>query len=133
MDTYWNGQLTPAVIGTAVVEPTRQFPDFWGKHLVGQRIPVVRVVLDGVNFGGGVIYLDNRDGSGWLKVTVGRGGPASRHREVQVEAYSFQAMILPPKHDHKPIQHRDGKPPWCKECRLTGGYDIPRSMIKKKD
>lgn len=22
-------------------------------------------------------------------------------------------------HDHRPVQHRDGKPPWCKVCGLT--------------
>ena len=21
--------------------------------------------------------------------------------------------------DHRPVQHRDGKPPWCKTCGLT--------------
>lgn len=26
---------------------------------------------------------------------------------------------------HHPIQHRDGKPPWCNECGLTSGYQEP--------
>lgn len=30
--------------------------------------------------------------------------------------------------DHRPTQHRDGKPPWCRSCGLTehGGYPIAR-------
>lgn len=23
------------------------------------------------------------------------------------------------QHEHKPVQHRDGKPPWCNDCGLT--------------
>jgi len=32
-------------------------------------------------------------------------------------------------HDHKPVQHRDGKPPWCKECGLDKDFKDPSSMI----
>jgi hypothetical protein len=35
-----------------------------------------------VNYGGGIDYLDNRDGSGWRKVTVGHGSPAYSSRHV---------------------------------------------------
>lgn len=34
--------------------------------------------------------------------------------------------------NHKPIQHRDGKPPWCKECGLTADYRIPPSRFDRK-
>lgn len=34
--------------------------------------------------------------------------------------------------NHKPVQHRDGKPPWCKECGLTANNTIPKSRFDKK-
>lgn len=33
---------------------------------------------------------------------------------------------------HKPVQHRDGKPPWCKECGLTAAGTVPMSKIGGK-
>lgn len=36
----------------------------------------------------------------------------------------------PPCPEHNPVQHRDGKPPWCPVCHLTATWDnphIPRS------
>ena len=91
IDTYWNGLPTEAIRGTAIVSDDGRFPQYWARtdQLIGQRIPVVRVVLDGVNYGGGIDYLDNRDGSGWLKVTEGQGSPMYGHRTVQIEAASF--------------------------------------------
>lgn len=88
--TFWNGLPTPAIRGTAIVAPSPQFPEFWGNHLVGKRIEVVRVVLDGVNFGGGISYIDNRDGSGWLKVTKGHGSPRYGHRDLNIEEGTFE-------------------------------------------
>lgn len=88
--TYWNGLPTTASRGTAVVADAPKFSLYWAKHLVGQRIPVVKVYLDGVNYGGGITYLDNRDGSGWLKVTEGRGSSRYAHGEVTIEENSFE-------------------------------------------
>ncbi|MGO3887003.1 MAG: hypothetical protein ACTJHU_11970 [Mycetocola sp.] len=34
-----------------------------------------------------------------------------------------------PGHDHKPVQHRDGKPPWCNVCGLTAGGTIPATKL----
>lgn len=104
-DTYWNGLPTPARKVTGVVpahDPEVHPPQAWWagrgsppevakalgiKHmpsedLQGQRIEAVEVVLDGVNVGGGISYLDNRDGSGWAKVTEGHGSPRWGHRNV---------------------------------------------------
>lgn len=36
-------------------------------------------------------------------------------------------------HNHKPVQHRDGKPPWCNECGLTRDLQIPIWMFNKKE
>lgn len=27
--------------------------------------------------------------------------------------------------DHNPVQHRDGKPPWCRDCGLTADFENP--------
>lgn len=86
-NAYWNGLPTHAVRGTGVVLDCPEFPQFWGRDLVGQRIPVVRIVLDGVNYGGGIAYLDDRDGSGWRKVTEGYGSPAYGHRDLDVRDF----------------------------------------------
>lgn len=32
-------------------------------------------------------------------------------------------------HEHIPIQHRDGKPPWCRECGLDKFYRVPERLI----
>lgn len=90
---YWNGLPTTAQRGTAVVAATPEFPQYWAARegVVGQRIPVVRVDLDGVNHGGGVTYLDDRDGSGWAKVTRGMGSPRYGHRNVRIATGSFIA------------------------------------------
>lgn len=33
--------------------------------------------------------------------------------------------------NHRPIQHRDGKPAWCPNCGLTAGYEEPKSRIPR--
>ena len=90
--TYWNGIQTEAVRGTAIVAAEPAFPLYWARDLVGERIAVVRVNLDGVNYGGGEDFLDDRDGSGWAKVT-GDGGPRVGHRSVAVVPGSFEAAL----------------------------------------
>lgn len=105
---FWNGLPTKVrhVIGTVRQhDPEKDPPQAWwagipisdehratmeafgmtaspSENLQGQRVAAVEVVLDGVNFGGGTIYLDNRDGSGWYKVTEGRGSPRIGHAEL---------------------------------------------------
>ena len=34
--------------------------------------------------------------------------------------------------NHKPVQHRDGKEPWCRECGLTKDYRIPKGRLYKR-
>lgn len=98
---YWNGFPTQVrrVVGTVRShDPDRDPPAAWwagfdpppfpgatippGEDLQGQRVDAIEVALDGVNFGGGIIYLDDRDGSGYNKVTEGRGSPLFGHREL---------------------------------------------------
>lgn len=32
-------------------------------------------------------------------------------------------------HDHKPVQHRDGREPWCKVCGLNRNHEEPHSRL----
>lgn len=91
-ETYWNGQPIAALRGTAVVADTDEFPGYWARRdgLIGDRIPVVRVEHDGGAYAGGTEYLDDRDGSGWRKVTEGHGGPRWPHRNVIIESGTFE-------------------------------------------
>jgi hypothetical protein len=34
-------------------------------------------------------------------------------------------------HVHAPVQHRDGKPPWCRVCGLTANGTVPESRFGK--
>mgnify|MGYP003585571553 CR=1 FL=1 len=34
-------------------------------------------------------------------------------------ARCYGVNIMSDCQDHRPVQHRDGKPPWCKTCGLT--------------
>ncbi|MDI1288686.1 MAG: hypothetical protein PSX37_01885 [bacterium] len=88
---YWNALPTPARRGTAVVADTPDMPLHWARTegIVGQRIAVVEVVLDGVNSGGGRLYLDDREGQGWWKVTERFGSPSAGHKGVRIVPESF--------------------------------------------
>jgi hypothetical protein len=93
---FWNGLPTEIERGTAVVADAPQFPMYWAREegIVGQRIDVCRVVLDGVNYGGGTTHLDNRRGQGYAKVSSG-GSPRYGHASVTIEPGSF----VPTVHD----------------------------------
>ena len=85
--TFWNGEPTPCERGTAVVADTPEFPQYWARSepgLIGSRIKVVKVT-----YYGDVSYMDDRDGSGWRKVTEGHGGPRYGHRNISIVAGSF--------------------------------------------
>jgi NTP pyrophosphatase (non-canonical NTP hydrolase) len=83
--TWWNGELCQVRRGLAVVADDPRFPLYWAKEegLIGQTIRAVEVVYDGQAF-----YLDDRNGSGWAKVTVGRGSPQYGHSEIAVSDFT---------------------------------------------
>lgn len=84
--TFWNGEETRCERGTAIVAaPTDgQFPDYWAADLVGNRVAVVRV-----DYHRHVSWLYDGDGSGWRKVTTGRGSPRYGHKNVVIEKGSW--------------------------------------------
>lgn len=85
-DTFWNGERCVAAKGTAVVVDSGQFPEYWARHLVGVRIPVVLVTYAKQ----GQFVLDNRGGHGWRKITDGRGSPRCPHRNVDIDQSTFR-------------------------------------------
>lgn len=85
---FWNGLPTEAFRGTAIVADAPEVPMYWARDLVGERIAVVKVILDGVSQGGGVMHIDDRDGWGWVKVSSG-GNPRSGHARVTIVPGSF--------------------------------------------
>lgn len=72
--TYWNGKPTPCRRLRVRLPDTYDGPatDPWFAHLLGQEIDAVDVDC--------CFLLADDDGSGWRKVTVGRGSPYFRHR-----------------------------------------------------
>ena len=92
--TYWQNLPVSALRGTAIVADVAKFPEYWPRRegLIGTRIPVVLVYLDGVNMKGGVIFLDDRDDKGWIKLTEGYGSPAYPHQVVVILARSFRRL-----------------------------------------
>jgi len=88
-ETRWNGIPVEAKRGTAIVAEAPEFPLYWARAIVGRRIAVVEVNLDGANYGGGIDYLDDREGQGWAKVTGG-GSPRAGHASVTIEPGSFE-------------------------------------------
>lgn len=77
--TFWNGEPTPARIVRVIVGPS-PFPTWWCAELAGTEREAVEVDYHGDKF-----YLDNEDGSGWRKVTLGRGSPTWGHSSLPVE------------------------------------------------
>lgn len=92
-ETFWNGMPTRARRGTAIIADAPEFTDYWARDFIGERWPVVEVVFDGVNRGGGIGYISDVDGLGWRKVTAGRGGPRHPHQTIRIEPESFVPVL----------------------------------------
>ena len=76
--TFWNGYPAQCRKVRVVVGKSER-PTWWCAPLEGQDREAVEVHGDGE-----VFYLDNEDGQGWAKVTVGRGSPQYGHAEMPV-------------------------------------------------
>lgn len=77
--TRWNGERCKAEKVRVIVGPSDR-PTWWCAGMVGQERAAVRV-----EYGGHKFYLDDEDGSGWRKVTAGRGSPEWPHSSLPVE------------------------------------------------
>lgn len=71
--TYWNGEPCSArKVRVSVGHALR--PTWWCAGLEG----TIRQAVE-VTYGERVFFLDNEDGSGWWKVTSGKGSPGAYH------------------------------------------------------
>lgn len=97
----WNGEPCVAVRGTVVMAASSDAPRFWGKHLLGTRVEVLRIQQHGHAF-----FIMDDDRQGTEKVLDG-GGPWSGrgHRSVPVD---FPSTFVP---------HGDEPKSLCR-CRL---------------
>jgi hypothetical protein len=41
-------------------------------------------------------------------------------------------LVLESCERHKPVQHRDGKPPWCNNCGLTKNGQVPKPRLGRE-
>lgn len=74
--TYWNGE--PANCRRVVVRVgTVERPTWWCAGMEGTEREAVEV-----NYCNQTFYLDNENGSAWLKVTKGGGGPEWGHKSL---------------------------------------------------
>jgi len=74
--TYWNGE--PADCRRVVVRVGRvERPTWWCAGMEGTERRAVEV-----NYGNQIFYLDDENGSAWLKVTRGGGGPEWGHKSL---------------------------------------------------
>lgn len=75
-NTYWNGE--PANCRRVIVRVgTVEKPTWWCAGMEGTEREAVEV-----NYYSQTLYLDNEDGSAWLKVTKGGGGPEWGHKSL---------------------------------------------------
>lgn len=77
--TFWNGEPC-AARKTRVIVGKAPRDTWWCAKLAGQERAAVEV-----KYQGQTIYLDNEDGSGWVKVTIGRGSPSYYHASIPVD------------------------------------------------
>ena len=74
--TFWNGEPCEARRVVVIVGKSLR-PTWWCAPFEGQRRAAVRVT-----YNGGTFYLDDETGSGWHKVTSGRGSPWVGHSSL---------------------------------------------------
>lgn len=80
LKTYWNGESARANKVTVTVADKGTFSTPWFKDIVGQKRAAVEVI-----YGADVFYLDDENGSGWDKVTRGKGSPHIGHRQLEID------------------------------------------------
>lgn len=79
--TFWNGEPCQADRCRVIVGDVGDMPLHWARDLVGTERAAVLVVYYSQHF-----LLDDEDGSGWAKVTEGRGSPRWPHRNLPMSS-----------------------------------------------
>ena len=45
---------------------------------------------------------------------------------------TYEPVVVIDCPDHRPVQHRDGKPPWCSACGLTKDGHKPVGRLDRE-
>lgn len=78
LSAYWNGiKCEMEVIRIRLIESNDVPLLYWGKPFYGQDRQAIRVFAQGGSF-----VIDNEDGMGYNKLTVGMGSPRYGHRSI---------------------------------------------------
>lgn len=85
LPTFWNGERCEAERVVVIVGKALR-PTWWCAPLEGQKRRAVRVRYNGQTF-----YLDDENGSGWHKVTSGRGSPWVGHSSLPDDSVETEA------------------------------------------
>jgi hypothetical protein len=88
---------------TATVDPEGRTPSGEAGAVIRLKLDLAKALRDAAD------ELDAR-AQGWTEA----------EREGFGEAWKRIA-----DHQHRPVQHRDGKPPWCSTCGLTSAGQEP--------
>lgn len=89
---------------------------------VGEASIPITADVDATRSGVGVLRVDMVNLATLLRSVADSLSPDQQHTAPEAV----------PAHDHKPVQHRDGKPPWCKICGLTASFHVPRSAFARE-
>lgn len=76
------------------------------------------------------LFSDARESVAAMRSLVRLADEAAR-----VERRAYRQSQAPPVidcPDHRPAQHRDGKPPWCSTCGLTAGGLEPVGLLDRR-
>lgn len=58
--------------------------------------------------------------------------PVESAELVEVEVIGTEESGDPRCADHKPVQHRDARPPWCNSCGLTASFEKPVGRLDQE-
>lgn len=83
--------------------------------------------LDGTCLGGTVCNHCRRD---WPCATVRELDRIDRELGIDHQPGTERAVPCPA---HRPVQHRDARPPWCNACGLTEGGEVPTGPLDHRN
>jgi hypothetical protein len=89
---------------------------------VGEATIPIAADIDATRDGVGVLRVDLVNLAALLHRVADSIAPTQAELMVDSEAV----------HDHKPVQHRDGRPPWCNECGLTASFHEPKGRFDRQ-
>lgn len=90
-----------------------------------KRVPAY-MELNGHKTEIGTALVDNDMGCATISVTNTSAIDILRAKSIGNVSVSSECS------DHKPRQHRDGKPPWCRACGLTANFELPVGIFQRE-